>query len=123
MRAQPAARTHERLARLAAGDLAPEVGGRRAGRDPGAAAARGAVQPVLGRKLVVLAVPELAELIVEELVDFGERDHARRAAFGRHVRGVRDGHGEDAAQAGVAHVVFAGEEDGFGEGDVVVAAG
>lgn len=45
------------------------------------------------------------------------------AALWRHVRGVGDGEGEDALKAVVAHAVAAGEGGGFGEGDVVGAAG
>lgn len=76
--------------------------------DPFAAAPCGTVQPVLRHVLLVLLVPAGLELGVEQPVDVLQGDMVRRAALGRHVLRVRDGHGEDAFQTGVAHPVRAG---------------
>lgn len=87
------------------------------GLDPFAAAARGTVEAVLGRVLLVLVVPFHLELEIEEPVDVFEGDVlVRDAALGGHVLRVGEGEGEDAAQAGVAHSVGAGEEGGAGGG-------
>ena len=89
------------------------------GLDPLAAAFGGAVEPVGGRVFLVFLVPLPLELEVEELVDVLQGDVLGGAAGGGHVRGVGDGQGEDAAEAGVAHAVAAGQFRGFGDRDVV----
>jgi len=75
---------------------------------PFAAAFCGAVGAVLGCVFLVFLVPFHFELDVEELVDVFEGDVFAGAAGWGHVRGVGDGHGEDPAEAGVAHTVAAG---------------
>lgn len=51
-----------------------------------------------------------------------ERDVVRGTTFGRHVLGVLDGHGEDAAQTRVAHAVAARQFGRASDGHVVGAA-
>lgn len=91
------------LAVLAAAAVGVDVGG----FDPGAAAAGGAVEAVFGRVFLVFAVPLALETVVEELFHVFEVNAVLCAAGGRHVLWVRCGEGEDAAEAGVAHAVFA----------------
>ena len=91
--------------------------------DPFAAAAHGAVEAVFRRVFLVFFVPFGFELGVEELVDVLEGDVLGLAAFGRHVGRVRDGHGEEAYEAVVAHIVRAGESSGLEAGNRVVEAG
>jgi hypothetical protein len=66
--------------------------------DPLAAVLCRAVEAVLCRILLVLCVPQNLELVVKEVVDVFERDVMLVAAFGRHVYGILDGHGEDATE-------------------------
>lgn len=61
------------------------------GLDPFAAAARRAVDAVFGGVFLILAVPGLLELEVEEAVDVLQRDVVRGTALGRHVLRVGDG--------------------------------
>jgi len=55
----------------------------------------GTVQSVLGRVFLVLFVPLHFELQVEKMFNMLERNMLRGAAFGRHMRRIGDGHGED----------------------------
>ena len=64
------------------------------GLDPFTAAFGGAVEAVAGHVFFVLDVPLFLEFGVEEFVDVFEGDVFGCAASGRHVLGVRDGHGE-----------------------------
>lgn len=88
------------------------------GLDPFAAAARRAVDAVFGGVFLIFAVPGLFEFQIEEAIDVFEGDVVVRAALRGHVLGVSDGEGEDAAEAGVAHAVLAGEFCGAGGRDV-----
>lgn len=118
-----ARRAHFRPAARAFAVFAARVGAAAAvdvdvrGLDPFAAATRGAVEAVFGGVFLVLLVPFHLEFQVEEPVDVFEGDVlVRDAAFGGHVLRVGEGEGEDAAEAGVAHPVRAGEEGGAGRG-------
>ena len=101
------------LAALAAAILAASVGaaarvdGDVGGFDPGAAALGGAVEAVLGGVFLILSVPFSFEAVVEELFDVFEVDALFCAAGGGHVLRVRCREGENAAEAFVAHAVFA----------------
>ena len=88
------------------------------GLDPLAAAACGAVDPVLRGVFLIFLVPGLLELEIEEAVYVLEGDVVGGAAFGRHVLGVGDGQSEDAAETGVAHAVLAREFGAARGGDV-----
>lgn len=77
--------------------------------DPLATMARRAVDTVSGRIFMELPVPDLFELLVEELVDILERNVLRSATFGWHVGRVADRHRKDAAQATMAHPVRTGK--------------
>lgn len=124
VRAVVALTAHARAAAFAFPDAAARaVGGDGGGFDPRAAVAGRAVDAVAGGVFLEFVVPGLLEGLVEELVDVFQRDVVAGAAAWGHVRGVGDGHGEDALEAGVAHAVGAGEFGGAGEGDGVVAAG
>ena len=101
------------LAPLASAVLAASVGaaarvdGDVGGFNPRAAALCGAVDAVLGRVFLKFSVPFSFEAVVKELVDVFEADALFCAASGGHVLRVRCREGEDAAEAFVAHVVFA----------------
>ena len=118
-----------RLAPLAFAEFSASVGAaagvdRDVGRfDPCAAAPCRAVGAVFGGVFLVLAVPFSFETVVEELVDMFQVDAVFGAAGGRHVLWVGCRKGEDAAETGVAHAVFAGQKGGFGDGDVIREAG
>jgi hypothetical protein len=119
-----ASRAYLRRAALALAELAAWVvwvGLDVRGLDPFTAGARGAVQSILGRVLLVLFVPAGFEFVVEELVDVSEGDMLFCATFGGHVGGVRDGHGKDALEALVAHPVVARELGCFEVEDVFTA--
>lgn len=88
------------------------------GLDPLAAAALGAVDPVLRGVFLIFLVPCLLKLEVEEAVYVLEGDVFGGAAFRRHVLGIRDRQGEDAAETVVAHAVLAGEFGAAAGGDV-----
>lgn len=75
------------------------------------------IQPVLRSILLILLVPLHLKFEVEEPINMFQRDVlGRLAAPWRHVLRVCEGEGEDAAEAGVAHSVGAGEEGGAGGG-------
>ena len=99
---------HLGTAAFAFSDLAPRLHSDVFGLDPLAAMARGAVDPIFRGVLLELAVPDLFEVLIEDAVDVLQWDVVGGAAPGGHVRGVGDGHGEDAFKAGVAHAVGAG---------------
>ena len=92
------------LAVLAAVAVGVDVGG----LDPGAAAAGRAVEAVFGGVFLVFAVPFALEAVVKKLVDVLEVDAVFCAAGRGHVLWVRRGEGENAAETGVTHAVFAG---------------
>ena len=75
---------------------------------PFSAAATGAVNAVFGGVFLVFFVPFHFEFRVEELLDVFQGYVVCGTAFGWHVRGISDGHGEDATEAAVAHAVAAG---------------
>lgn len=77
------------------------------GLDPFAAAAGGTIQPIFGRVFLVLEVPLLLELEVEESFHMLERNVVGGAAFGGHMLRVGDGECKDAAKAGMTHAVIA----------------
>ena len=89
------------------------------GLDPFATAFGWAVEPVRSGVFLVLLVPLHLELKVEELVDVLQGNVFGSAAGRRHVRRIGDRHGKDAAEAGVAHTVTAGEFGGFGDRNVI----
>lgn len=103
-----------RLAPLAFAKLPASVGATArvdvdmCGFDPGAATPCGAVDAVFGRVLLKLSIPFSFEAVVEELVDVFEVDAIFCAACRWHMLWIGRGKGEDTAQAGVAHAVFAG---------------
>lgn len=70
---------------------------------------RRAINPILRVILLILFVPQLLELIVEEPFHVFERDVLVGAAAGGHVLGVVDGEGELTFDAGVTHAVAAGK--------------
>lgn len=78
------------------------------GFDPRAATPSGAVDTVFRRILLVLSIPFSLEGVVEELVDVFQVDALFRAAGRGHMLWVCRRKGEDAAEAGVTHAVFAG---------------
>lgn len=88
------------------------------GLDPLTAAARRAVYAVLRGVFLIFLVPGLLELEIEEAVYVLEGNVVGGAAFGRHVLGVGDRQGKDAAETGVAHAVLACEFGGPGCRDV-----
>jgi len=91
--------------------------------DPLATRAGGTVESVLGCVLLVFAIPFVLELVVEELIDVAKGDMFFCTASGGHVSWVGDRHGEDAAEAVMAHAMAAGEFGGFEVEDVVGTAG
>ena len=78
------------------------------GFDPRAATPSGAVDAVFRRVFLELSIPFSFEAVVEELVDVFQIDAVFCAACGWHMLWIGSGKGEDTAEAGVAHVVFAG---------------
>lgn len=88
------------------------------GLNPLAAAAGGAVDAILSGIFLVLLIPLHFETEIEKFVDVFQGDVVGGAAFGWHVLRVRDGEGEDAAEACVAHAVGAGEFGGFRDRNV-----
>lgn len=78
------------------------------GFDPRAATPSWAVDTVLGRVLLVLSIPFSLEAVIEELVDVFQVDALFCAARRGHMLWVCRRKGEDAAEAGVTHAVFAG---------------
>ena len=78
------------------------------GFDPRAATPSGAVDAVFRRVFLELSIPFSFEAVVEELVDVFQIDAVFCAACRWHMLWIGSGKGEDTAEAGVAHVVFAG---------------
>jgi len=91
------------------------------GFDPATAPARRAVDAVFCGEFLVFAVPAALEAVVVEFLDVSEVDVFGGAAFGRHVRRVRDAEVEKAPEAAVAHVVVTGKVGGFRFADRVHA--
>lgn len=89
------------------------------GFDPRAATPSGAVDTILGRILLVLSIPFSLEAVIEELVDVFQVDALFGAAGRGHMLWVCRRKREDAAETGVTHAVFAGQQGGFGDWNVI----